>query len=158
MSMTVHRPFTIIVADHGQKLVERPSEARPIPEPAPEPARGRVPRITRLMALAIKFDGYLRDGLVRDYAELARLGHVSRARITQIMDLTLLAPDIQEAILRLPRTVSGRDPIRERHVRPIANEAKWGHQHRMWRQIRTQIAPRQARGDSPLSVRRRQAG
>lgn len=94
MSMTVHRPFKITVTDHGQKRVERPGTNAT--ESGPPQARalpkGRVPRITRLMALAIKFDGYLRDGLVHDYAELARLGHVSRARITQIMDLTLLAP------------------------------------------------------------------
>jgi len=58
------------------------------------------------MALAIKFDGYVRDGLVTDYAELARLGHVSRARVSQIMDLDLLAPDTQEAILKLPPTTT----------------------------------------------------
>ncbi len=46
---------------------------------------GKLPRVTRLMALAIKFDGLLRDGLVRDYADLARLGHVTRARMTQLM-------------------------------------------------------------------------
>jgi len=56
---------------------------------------GNVPRITRLMALAIKFDGIVRRGEVRDYADLARLGYVTRARITQIMNLLNLAPDIQ---------------------------------------------------------------
>ena len=35
-------------------------------------------------------------------AELARLGRVSRARITQIMDLLMLAPEIQEEVLHLP--------------------------------------------------------
>jgi hypothetical protein len=135
MSMTVHRPFTITVADHGQKLVERPGEPRPTPEPAPAPPIGRVPRITRLMALAIKFDGYLRDGLVRDYAELARLGHVSRARITQIMDLTLLAPDIQEAILDLPRTQKGRDRVRERHIRPLLACPHWQQQRARLRDL-----------------------
>ena len=136
MSMTVHRPFTITVANHGQKLVERSGEARPTPEPAPAPPRGRVPRITRLMALAIKFDGYLRDGLVHDYAELARLGHVSRARITQIMDLTLLAPGIQEAILDLPRTQKGRDRVRERHIRSITAEPNWARQRAQWKLLR----------------------
>ena len=135
MSMTVHRPFTITVADHGQKLVERSGELRPTPEPAPAPHTGRVPRITRLMALAIKFDGYLRDGLVRDYAELARLGHVSRARITQIMDLTLLAPDIQEAILGLPRTIKGRDRVRERHIRSLLASPYWEQQRAYWRDL-----------------------
>jgi len=64
---------------------------------------GNIPRISRLMALAIKFDGLVRHGEVRDYADLARLGYVTRARITQIMNLLNLAPDIQEEILFLPR-------------------------------------------------------
>ena len=55
------------------------------------------------------------------------------ARVTQIMDLNLLAPDIQEAILDLPRTIKGRDPVRERHVRAIAAEADWAGQRELWR-------------------------
>src|SRR5260370_825785 len=58
-----------------------------------------APRITRLMALAVKFEGLIQQGVVKDYAELARLGQVSRARITQIMNLLNLAPAIQEAIV-----------------------------------------------------------
>jgi hypothetical protein len=64
---------------------------------------GRVPRIARLMALALRFEHLVQSGTVRHYAELARLGQVSRARVTQIMNLLHLAPDIQEAILFLPR-------------------------------------------------------
>jgi hypothetical protein len=63
---------------------------------------GRIPRISRLMALAIRFEQMLRDGVVADQAELARLGHVTRARMTQIMNLLSLAPEIQEEILFLP--------------------------------------------------------
>ena len=93
---------------------------------------GRVPRISRLMALAIRFDGLIRDGVVTDQAELARLGHVTRARLTQIMNLLHLAPDIQEAILFLPRVERGRDPIKERQLRPIAAVVDWRKQRRMW--------------------------
>lgn len=100
-----------------------------------EGVEGRVPRVTRLMALAIKFEEYVREGLVADYAELARLGYVSRARITQIMDLNLLAPNLQEAVLALPHTFRGRDPIRERHVRPIAAEPDWAEQRKRWRKL-----------------------
>ncbi len=53
------------------------------------------------MALAIKFQDMADCGEVRDYADLARLGYVTRARLTQIMNLLLLAPDIQEAIIRV---------------------------------------------------------
>ncbi|MBU1319813.1 MAG: hypothetical protein KKH67_11540 [candidate division Zixibacteria bacterium] len=96
---------------------------------------GNVPRISKLMALANRFDGLIRRGEVQDYADLARLGQVTRARITQIMGLLNLAPDIQEAILFLPRTVRGRDPIRERDVRPIASVPHWSRQRKMWVQL-----------------------
>ena len=85
------------------------------------------------MALAIKFDDLIRRGEVEDYATLARLGHVTRARITQIMALLNLAPDIQEEILFLPRTRHGRDPITERDLRPITAVPHWNRQRRMWR-------------------------
>lgn len=87
------------------------------------------------MALAIKFDCLVRRGEGRDYADLARLGYVTRARITQIMNLLNLAPDIQEEILFLPRTVKGRDPIRERDVRPIAAVPYWNRQRKMWKAL-----------------------
>jgi len=87
------------------------------------------------MALAIRFDGLLREGAVTDQAEFARLGHVSRARVTQIMNLLHLAPDIQEAILFLPPVVEGRDPISERDLRPIAAEVDWGRQRGKWESL-----------------------
>jgi DNA invertase Pin-like site-specific DNA recombinase len=68
------------------------------------PANGKdtcIPRIARLIALAIRYEGLVREGAVRDYAELARLGEVTRARITQIMNLLWLAPDVQERLLFL---------------------------------------------------------
>ncbi|MBN1553550.1 MAG: hypothetical protein JXA11_02310 [Phycisphaerae bacterium] len=58
-----------------------------------------------------------------------------RARMTQIMNLLLLAPDIQEEILFLPRTTSGRDPIREHHIRLITTVLDWRKQRRLWKQL-----------------------
>ena len=81
---------------------------------------GRIPRIAKLLALAHKFDGLLRQSAIADYAALARLGQVSRARITQIMNLLYLAPDIQEEILFLSPSVRGRDPIHLCQLQPIA--------------------------------------
>lgn len=98
---------------------------------SPAPA-GRIPRVSRLMALAIRFDQLIRDGAVADQAEMSRLGHVTRARLTQIMNLLSLAPDIQEAILFPPATEPGREPITERNLRPIAALADWQKQRRMW--------------------------
>jgi hypothetical protein len=85
------------------------------------------------MALAIKFDHYIKDSVVKDYAELARLGQVSRSRVSQIMDLLLLAPDIQEEILFLPRTEGGRDVVRECDLRGIVKEVDWRRQREKWR-------------------------
>jgi len=94
--------------------------------------KGAIPRISRLMALAIKMEGMINRGEVKNYAELAVLGHVTRARITQIMDLLLLAPDIQEDILNLSCSFEGRDPIRHRHLRMILQEERWDKQRSIW--------------------------
>lgn len=96
---------------------------------------GRVPWVSKLIALAIRFDGLVRDGVVTDQAELARLGHVSRARVTQIMNLLHLAPDIQEEVLFLPRIERGKEPLQERHLRPIAAVPDWRKQRRMWHDL-----------------------
>lgn len=101
----------------------------------PEVPVGSVPRISRLMALAIRCEELIRSGEVADYAELARLGHVTRARMTQIMNLLNLAPDIQEAILFLSPTMQGHDSIGEREVRPIAATPDWGSQLDRWNHI-----------------------
>jgi hypothetical protein len=102
---------------------------------APAAASGRVPRVARLMALAIQFDQMIRDGVVADQAELARLGHVSRARLTQIMNLLHLAPDIQEAVLFLPAATRGHDAVTERTLRKVGAEADWRLQRQIWREL-----------------------
>jgi len=107
-------------------------------EATPGAPAGRVPRVSRLMALAIRLDQLIRDGVVTDQAELARLGHVTRARLTQIMNLLCLAPDLQEQILFLPATERGRDAITEKQLRPIAGTPSWKKQRRIWQ--RSQIA------------------
>ncbi len=99
------------------------------------PDLGSVPRISRLMALAIHMEDLVRRGEVADYAELARLAHVTRARMTQIMSLLHLAPDIQEEILDLPRWKGDRAPIREKMVRPIAAVVDWRKQRTLWSEM-----------------------
>ena len=88
------------------------------------------------MALAIRLDGLIQDGTVESQAEVARLGHVSRARVTQILNLLNLAPDIQENLLFLPLVERGRDPLHERNLRPIVAVPDWRKQRRMWNSIR----------------------
>ena len=93
-----------------------------------EPGQPQIPRITRLMALAIKFQSMVDRGEVRDYADIARLGYVSRARLTQIMNLLNLAPEIQEQILLVQCSLGG-----ERQLRPITAKASWDEQRHLWR-------------------------
>lgn len=102
--------------------------------PAPDTAEsaGRVPRVAKLMALAIRFDDLLRTGQVHDMSELARLAHVTQPRMTQIMNLLHLAPDIHEEILHLSPVTDGRDPITERDLRPIAALHSWATQRVVW--------------------------
>jgi hypothetical protein len=91
-----------------------------------------VPRVSRLLALALRLDELVRTGGIADYATLAGLAHVSRARVTQITNLLVLAPDIQEALLFLPRTERGRDPIHLRQLQPLAAVLDWGQQRNLW--------------------------
>ena len=104
------------------------------PPTAPERAKGRLPRITRYMALAIYYEDLIRQGHVHDYAEIATLGHVTRARVTQIMNLRLLASDIQEQLLYLQRTLAGRDTLTLGVVQQIALEPSWPNQRLQWKQ------------------------
>jgi hypothetical protein len=100
-----------------------------------QPAVGRVPRVARLMALAIRFDQLIRDGVVADQAELARLGHVTRARLTQIMNLLSLAPDLQQELLVLSPQEKGRASVTERQLRSLMATLSWNKQRQVWRRI-----------------------
>ncbi len=114
------------------------SNARTTPA-AETPGPSRIPRVTRLMALAIKFQGMVDRLEVRDYADLARLGYVTRARITQIMNLLNLAPDIQEEILGLDASVE-KAVLAERQLRSISKIVPWAIQRRAWIESRSRRA------------------
>jgi site-specific DNA recombinase len=115
----------------------RPGVRRKQPE---VPSHGRVPRISRLMALAVHLDGLVAEGKVRSYRELAEIGQVSRARLSQILQLTHLAPEIQEQLLFLPPTRHGSDRIVESHVRPLARLVDWEAQKQRFRALREQLS------------------
>ena len=121
--------YTFSVKREGKRKVLRDGSTL-----AAVPA-GRVPRISRLLALAHRFQGMLDRGEVASMADIARLGRVSRARVTQIMDLLLLAPDIQEELLFLPATESGRDAITLRAMRAVCAVAGWVEQRERWRRL-----------------------
>ena len=113
-------------------IIKRRERRRVKEEQQEKDATPCIPRISRLMALAIKFQDMVDRGEVRDYADLARLGFVTRARLTQIMNLSLLAPEIQEAILGL-RSANRAPTIAERHVRSVVKFVLWEQQRRAWR-------------------------
>jgi len=98
---------------------------------APEP---RLPRVVGLLALAHEIEREIRAGTIRDHADAARRLGWTRARVSQVVRLAYLAAPIQAAMLALPPT-SGRDPITERQLRPIAAEPDWNKQIERWRRL-----------------------
>jgi hypothetical protein len=118
-----------------RRRASRPQRSPGVVSPPPSVPCGRVPRVTRLLALAIRCEQLFAAGIIANYAALAQLGHVSRARVTQIMNLLLLAPDIQEALLFLPRTERGRDPIRLRQLQRLTLVADWKEQRKLWQAL-----------------------
>jgi hypothetical protein len=104
---------------------------------APEPAAvgSRPPRVACLLALAHRFERLVRTGAVRNYAEIARLGGVSRARVSQILNLLAVAPSIQEQILFLPPRAAGEKSLTERDLRSIVRELRWDRQRELFGQM-----------------------
>lgn len=133
--LTITKQVHFRCSGQGRKVIEEGAVTKP-------PDLGTVPRISRLMALAIHMDDLVRRGEVADYAELARLAHVSRARVTQIMNLLHLVPDIQEEILNLGRSRGSRGAIAERKVRPIAAVPNWRKQRTMWADLKSLVLAR----------------
>ena len=103
---------------------------------APLADRGKLPRIAEVLALAIQFDDMIRRGLAKDYSDLARLGCISKERISQIMRLLWLAPDIQQEILTLPRSPRGRFPVDEVVLRQVASTMLWAEQREAWARVK----------------------
>jgi hypothetical protein len=114
--------LTFVTERKGRKV----ASSKPRPEPI-----GHVPRVTRLLALAHHFDHLIAQGIVADYAEIARLAQMSRARVTQISYLRFLAPEIQETIASHPRAYK-KDPISEKALRQIAQVPDWDTQQRLF--------------------------
>ncbi len=119
---------SVFTVDFGGKSARR----------ATDTLKGRVPRVARLLAFAHKIDAMIRTGELRDLADAARACDLTRARMTQVSNLRLLAPEIQETILELPPVMKGRDSITERTLRPIVAEPDWQRQLEMWNQIGAQ--------------------
>lgn len=122
-SISISFDFKPARGRNGKRTAEKPPELR----------KGNIPRVSRLLALAHHFEELRREGVVEDYADLARLGGVTRARITQIMSLLNLAPEIQEEILFLPVTTMGRDLVGLKSLVGLSQAPNWEAQRRAWK-------------------------
>ena len=131
-TVTLHYPVHVALRRHQRGGAALPTCSSSI---------GRVPRLARLMALAIRLETLLQEGVVANQAELARLGHVTPARLTQILSLRQLAPDIQEELLFLPPTEQGRTVLTERQVRPFLRTLLWSEQRRQWADLKGRDKP-----------------
>lgn len=127
--------FRVHLAKSSRGAIEVRAGAEPPNAAKPQAPKGRVPRVSKLMALALRIEDLVRTGQVADYADVARLAQVTRARIAQIVGLACLAPDIIDEVLHLPLVTEGRDPITERDLRPLAVEPDWAVQRAMWRAL-----------------------
>ena len=103
-------------------------------------ASGRLPRITQVLALAIHFDDMIRTGKAADYSDVARLACLCRERISQIMRLNQLAPDLQVEVLYLPPRPTGKHPISETMLRRVASCLSWTDQRLEWRRIKEELS------------------
>ncbi|HUP77029.1 MAG TPA: hypothetical protein VM260_00615 [Pirellula sp.] len=97
---------------------------------------GRIPRIAKLVALASRMQSMIESGQVDTFQQLAEMGRISQPRMTQIMSLLHLAPDIQEELLYLPEVIQGKTMIHEKVLRPLTAEKDWRVQRRMWGRIK----------------------
>ncbi len=104
----------------------------------PEQETGRVPRISRILALVIKLEQRVREGHAPTYASIAEAGRLSRARLSQMMTLTNLAPSIQETVLLLPRRRSGPEVVTEKQLRHIAQQVDWSCQRKLFDSVISQ--------------------
>jgi predicted XRE-type DNA-binding protein len=123
------RGTTVVV---GQLFrVRRGKEKRFVAEQPKEPAI-RPAKVALQLALAHRIQKAIEAGEVRDQAEAARLLGLTRARVSQLLDLTLLAPDIQERILLL-EAVGKAEPASERELRSPSRAPSWSEQRvRLW--------------------------
>ena len=98
------------------------------------PKTPRTPRVIELLRKALEWQALLQSGQVHNQAEIARREGITRARVTQVMSLLRLPPEIQQHILTMPDAVH-RPAITERALRPIAQIPQTNDQLRAFRQL-----------------------
>jgi hypothetical protein len=131
MSKPVSVDFQFSIKQRGRGAKKRIVEGA-FQSDESKPVLERIPRISRYMAIAIHFEDLIRQGVVADYADLARLGHVTRARVTQIMNLRLLAPEIQEELLQRSMDTYEGNSVSLKELQELSMESSWAIQRKKW--------------------------
>ena len=90
-------------------------------KPKDQPRVRVATRAARMLALAYSIEHDIEAGKILDYATVARALGVTRARLTQVLNLLLLAPEIQENVLL-------GEVVTERRLRPVMGEPDWANQ------------------------------
>jgi len=121
----------VVIAFQGGRAWRRHQQT------AKQPPTRRYPaRIARQLALAYALRRRLERGEFADFADMARQLGFTRARVTQLMDLLLLAPEVQEEILFL-ELPPGAQPVSERGLREaVLGTIDWQEQRRRWEGLR----------------------
>ena len=121
MSTSIRLDIHLASGKCGHRVIrkgKRPKHAKPV----------RLPRVTRLMALSIKYEHLIQQGLVSNHDAIADLAGVDRSLVSRILRLRLLSPQIQEWLLNLPETEEGGDPIDWTELRPLTRIISWDKQ------------------------------
>jgi hypothetical protein len=118
-------------------LVREQSRRVLLREDVPDRKRGRPLRAARMLAMAHEIEHLIAQGAFADRADAARKLGFTRARISQLLDLTLLAPDLQERLLTM-ETKEGSDPITEHGLRAVVARMSWWEQRRAWYKSQTE--------------------
>jgi hypothetical protein len=104
------------------------------PPPSPPATVRRPARVARMLALAHRLQRAIDGGEFQDRATMARQYGLTRARVTQLLNLILLAPDIQEQVLAL-EAIDGLEPTSERTLRVVSREMVWEEQRSLFIEI-----------------------
>lgn len=121
MSSSISIKIHQAIGANGHKVIrkgKKPKHAKPT----------RLPRITRLMALAIKYEHLLAKSIVENQFVLAELAGVDESQISAILRLRLFAPDIQEWLLSLPEQEENNDPVYWTDIRKLTRFDSWDDQ------------------------------
>ncbi len=129
IDITLEAPVRFAAGYGGARRIRRDEAA-----PPPSTPVGRVPKIARQMALAIKLEALLHAGEVKSQEDIARIGRVTQAYVSRIMGLLNLAPDLQEALLFQPRVERGRPQVLLRDLNALAAEPDWAMQRALWKE------------------------